>query len=78
MHCLYEENKELQQRIDKLEEENKMYAQLKDEYEDIINKAIKYIEYDLEITEHLYDSGSYDTNYIREELLEILKGSDKE
>lgn len=42
-----------------------------------IDKAIKHIEYDLEITEHLYDSGSYDTNYIREELLEILKGSEK-
>lgn len=32
----------------KLQEENEMYAQLKDEYEDIIDKAIEYFKYQLE------------------------------
>jgi hypothetical protein len=36
IHCIYDY-------ITNLQEENKMYAQLKEEYEDIIDKAIEYI-----------------------------------
>ena len=77
MHCLYEENKELQQRIDKLEEENKMYAQLKDEYEDIINKATEWVNnhtytYKLKNIE-VYDWDNLSNPKI---LLAILKGEE--
>ena len=66
------ELKEKNETITNLQEENEMYAQLKDEYEDIIDKAI----------DKLYCYGeAFDTKIMQQfqkEMLGILQGEDKE
>lgn len=69
--------KERDKEIKRLKSNEKTLADLLDKEQNKNKKAIEYINEDLEINELLYNSDSYQTNYIREELLEILKGESK-
>lgn len=70
----FEERKKLANYITNLQEENKMYSQLKDEYEDIIEKAIEYIN---KLSNEPNVFGHYGIDYnCKKHLLNILQGVD--
>lgn len=72
---LFDDVQDLLDYITNLEEENEMYAQLKDEYEDIINKAIEYIE----LIQARSRANTLNEGYINiDKLLNILQGEDNE
>lgn len=62
----------LEDYITDLQEENKMYAQLKEEYEDIIDKAIEFIEEKISSTQGVINDYMYHKEH-NKILIELLK-----